>query len=50
MPVKRRRAPTNPIESANRKTDEDFIRDHLQQPRFVQHTFITVMDDTLTFQ
>ncbi|KAH0443125.1 acetyltransferase [Colletotrichum camelliae] len=32
MPVKRRRAPTNPIESANRKTDEDFVRDHLQQP------------------
>ncbi|KAI8264841.1 hypothetical protein K4K53_000126 [Colletotrichum sp. SAR 10_77] len=32
MPVKRRRAPTNPIESANRKTDEDFIRDHLQEP------------------
>ncbi|KAF0327885.1 hypothetical protein K4K61_006226 [Colletotrichum sp. SAR11_59] len=32
MPVKRRRAPTNPIESANRKTDEDFIKDHLQQP------------------
>ncbi|KAF5492670.1 N-alpha-acetyltransferase 40 [Colletotrichum siamense] len=32
MPVKRRRAPTNPIESANRKTDEDFVRDHLQRP------------------
>ncbi|KAL0934843.1 N-acetyltransferase [Colletotrichum truncatum] len=30
-PGKRRRAPTNPIEAANRKTDEEFIRDHLQQ-------------------
>ncbi|KAF6840734.1 GNAT family acetyltransferase NAT4 [Colletotrichum musicola] len=28
-PGKRRRAPTNPIEAANRKTDEEFIRDHL---------------------
>ncbi|KAI3557801.1 acetyltransferase [Colletotrichum abscissum] len=29
-PRKRRRAPTNPIEAANRKSDADFIRDHLQ--------------------
>ncbi|KAL9949855.1 hypothetical protein D7B24_006166 [Verticillium nonalfalfae] len=29
-PKKRRRAPTNPLEAANRKTDEQFIRDHLQ--------------------
>ncbi|TDZ13460.1 N-alpha-acetyltransferase 40 [Colletotrichum spinosum] len=29
-PGKRRRAPTNPIEAANRKSDEEFIRDHLQ--------------------
>ncbi|OLN92813.1 putative N-acetyltransferase [Colletotrichum chlorophyti] len=29
-PLKRRRAPTNPIEAANRKSDQDFIRDHLQ--------------------
>ncbi|KAF9876867.1 GNAT family acetyltransferase nat4 [Colletotrichum karsti] len=29
-PRKRRRAPTNPIEAANRKTDDEFIRDHLQ--------------------
>ncbi|KAJ0163872.1 putative N-acetyltransferase [Colletotrichum tanaceti] len=29
-PRKRRRAPTNPIETANRKSDDEFIRDHLQ--------------------
>ncbi|CRK18263.1 hypothetical protein BN1723_015652 [Verticillium longisporum] len=29
-PKKRRRAPTNPLEAANRKTDEQFIRDYLQ--------------------
>ncbi|KAK1659859.1 acetyltransferase [Colletotrichum godetiae] len=29
-PRKRRRAPTNPIEAANRKSDADFVRDHLQ--------------------
>ncbi|CCF35734.1 acetyltransferase [Colletotrichum higginsianum] len=29
-PRKRRRAPTNPIETANRKSDEEFIKDHLQ--------------------
>ncbi|KAF6814708.1 N-acetyltransferase [Colletotrichum sojae] len=28
-PGKRRRAPTNPIEAANRKIDDDFTRDHL---------------------
>ncbi|KAM0287039.1 hypothetical protein ACHAQH_000724 [Verticillium albo-atrum] len=27
---KRRRAPTNPLEAANRKPDDQFIRDHLQ--------------------
>lgn len=27
---KRPRAPTNPLEAANRKSDDDFIRDHLQ--------------------
>ncbi|KAI8280706.1 hypothetical protein K4K59_008496 [Colletotrichum sp. SAR11_240] len=30
MPAKRRRASTNLIESANRKADEEFLRDHLQ--------------------
>ncbi|KAK1781475.1 acyl-CoA N-acyltransferase [Copromyces sp. CBS 386.78] len=30
MAPKRQRAPTSPIERANRKTDEDFISDHLQ--------------------
>ncbi|GJC84325.1 N-alpha-acetyltransferase 40 [Colletotrichum liriopes] len=30
-PQKRRRVPTNPIEAANRKSDEQFIKDHLQQ-------------------
>ncbi|KXH65999.1 acetyltransferase [Colletotrichum salicis] len=29
-PRKRRRAPTNPVEAANRKSDADFVRDHLQ--------------------
>ncbi|KZL85113.1 gnat family acetyltransferase [Colletotrichum incanum] len=29
-PRKRRRAPTNPIEAANRKSDDQFIKDHLQ--------------------
>ncbi|KAH9903760.1 acyl-CoA N-acyltransferase [Xylariomycetidae sp. FL2044] len=28
--VKRRRAPTNPIEQVNRKSDEDFVKEHLQ--------------------
>ncbi|KAF6822852.1 GNAT family acetyltransferase NAT4 [Colletotrichum plurivorum] len=37
-PGKRRRAPTNPIEAANRKTDEDFIRDHLP-PRSATPTY-----------
>ncbi|GKT41532.1 N-alpha-acetyltransferase 40 [Colletotrichum spaethianum] len=29
-PRKRRKAPTNPIEAANRKTDDQFIKDYLQ--------------------
>ncbi|KAK1977780.1 acyl-CoA N-acyltransferase [Colletotrichum cereale] len=29
-PRKRRRAPTNPIEAANRKPDDQFIKDHLR--------------------
>ncbi|KAK0713907.1 acyl-CoA N-acyltransferase [Lasiosphaeria miniovina] len=32
MKPKRRRAPTNPLELANRKTDEQFIADHLGPP------------------
>jgi hypothetical protein len=30
MKPKRQRAPTSPLELANRKTDEEFIADYLQ--------------------
>lgn len=30
MTLKRRRAPTDPLELANRKTDEEFVADYLR--------------------
>ncbi|KAL2018722.1 hypothetical protein VTK56DRAFT_428 [Thermocarpiscus australiensis] len=40
MRVKRRRAPTSPLELANRKTDEQFVADYLQ-PSSVGSSWLT---------